>query len=276
MRNEKKVLYKVLKVLILIIVLICISFTNGANRKVTLFENLIGRIIEIPQRAYVWIDKTFIKNEDVGTIESLEQEKTKLSEEIASLKKENIDYQLVKSENEDLKKQLNVKSQYDDKNMVVANIISVESNNWDEIYIIDKGYNDGIKPRDTVISNDGLVGYIYSCTDSTSKVVAIIDATSNFSVRATKTGEEISAKGDLKLKEVGCIRISSIPKGVVYSSGDTIETSGIGGIYPKGIMVGTVESFIKHENPSENEAIVKAFVDFNRLEIVAIIVEDNK
>lgn len=58
--------------------------------------------------------------------------------------------------------------------------------------------------------------------------------------------------------------------------GDKIETSGMGGIYPKGIAIGEVVSFTNKKNPAENEAVVETFVDFNRLETVAVIIGESE
>ena len=72
------------------------------------------------------------------------------------------------------------------------------------------------------------------------------------------------------------LKVTDIPLKVQYKSGDEFETSGIGGIYPKGIMIGKVIEFVEKKNPKESEAILQPFVDFDRLERVAVIIKSNK
>ena len=68
------------------------------------------------------------------------------------------------------------------------------------------------------------------------------------------------------------MKVTNIPIGVTLVEGDKIETSGQGGIYPKGIQIGKIKSFEHKNNPVENEAIVESLVEFDKLETVAVIV----
>ena len=122
-----------------------------------------------------------------------------------------------------------------------------------------------------VIAESGLVGYIESVTSNTAKVVSILDAGNAVSARVTRTRDTVISKGSLSLAEKRQMRITNIPIGVSLIEGDKIETSGLGGIYPKGILIGKVRSFEQKSNPVENEAIIESYVDFDKLETVAVI-----
>ena len=128
----------------------------------------------------------------------------------------------------------------------------------------------------TVITTDGLVGYIETVSQNTSKVVSILDAGNSVSARSTRTRDSVIAKGNISLKDSEKIKITSIPIGVEFIEGDKFETSGMGGVYPKGIAIGEIESFENKANPLENEAILRTYVDFNKLETVAVILSDTK
>lgn len=80
----------------------------------------------------------------------------------------------------------------------------------------------------------------------------------------------------MSLQNENRLKATDIPLKVKYKSGDEFETSGIGGIYPKGILIGKVVDFIEKKNPKESEAIIQPLVDFDRLERVAVIVNSNK
>ena len=123
-----------------------------------------------------------------------------------------------------------------------------------------------------VVTSQGLVGYIETTTTSTSKIVSIIDAGNSVSGRIVRTRDAIICKGSSLLRENGKLKVKDIPLGVELLEGDKVETSGMGGIYPKGIAIGEVETVTLKKNPAENEAIVQTYVDFNRLETVAVII----
>ena len=122
-----------------------------------------------------------------------------------------------------------------------------------------------------VIAEGGLVGYIESVTSNTAKIISILDAGNAISARVTRTRDTVVSKGSINLAEDKQMKITNIPTGVTLVEGDKIETSGIGGIYPKGILIGKVKSFEQKNNPIENEAILESYVDFNKLETVAVI-----
>ena len=128
----------------------------------------------------------------------------------------------------------------------------------------------------TVITNEGLVGYVSQVGTYSSKVTSILDASSSFSAVASKTREQVIAKGDLSLKDENKITVTDIPLKVIYKSGDVFETSGMGNKYPKGITIGVVSEFVSKENPLENQAVIDVAVDFDRLERVAVIIKENE
>lgn len=272
MKNQ--MLKRILKFIFVIIIFICIGMTNGKNRKVTVFESLVSNLITFPQKITNniknWADEN---KEKINDIEKLANQNEELIRKIEELQKKMLDYEVLLAENIILKQKSQIEGSYPDYDVVVANIIYEPMNNWEEIYIIDKGSKDGVKPNMTVITTEGLVGYIESTTETTSKLISILDAGNSVSSRSTRTRDAVICKGNLSLKDEEKLKITSIPIGVEFVEGDKIETSGMGGVYPKGIAVGEIEEFIVKKNPTENEAILKTYVDFDKLETVAVIIK---
>lgn len=268
-------LKRVLISISIIIVFLCIGLTNGKNRNVSAVEGFLSGIITIPQNGFKYLENWFSGNEIFfSDIELLKNENSELKKENETLKNKMIDYEILASENKTLKEQARIRESYLDYNVVIADVISDSASNWDEVYVINKGSNDGIKPNMTVITTDGLVGYVETVSKNTSKIVSILDAGNAVSARSTRTRDSVIAKGNISLKDEGKVKITSIPIGVQFIEGDKFETSGMGGIYPKGIAIGEIESFENKTNPLENEAILRTFVDFNKLETVAIIISN--
>lgn len=91
----------------------------------------------------------------------------------------------------------------------------------------------------TVIADEGLVGHIVSVTDNTAKVRTIVDTSSSVSCLMSTNKDSIVCKGTLdSSSELKAMYISTEANMV---QGDSVDTSGLGGIYPKGIHVGTIK-----------------------------------
>lgn len=272
MKNQ--LLKRFLKVTFIVIIFVCIGMTNAKPRNVTVFEAIVSNLTTLPQKMTTNIKIWAIEDKDkINSIDNLKKENEELRKENEELKNKMIDYEVLLAENKILKEKSQIEGSYPDYNVVVANIIYASMNNWEETYVIDKGSRDGIKPNMTVITGEGLVGYVESTTDTTAKLVSILDAGNSVSARSTRTRDAVVCKGNIMLKDEDKLKLVSIPIGVEFVEGDKIETSGMGGVYPKGIAIGEIEEFIVKKNPAENEAVLKTYVDFSKLETVAVIIK---
>ena len=137
--------------------------------------------------------------------------------------------------------------------------------------VLNVGTNDGIRENMTVIADKGLVGHVISVTENTCKVQVIIDSASTVSCSISTTNESIICKGTLENDQI--LRASYIPTGAELIQGDSVYTSGIGGIYPKGIVIGNVKEIITTSNITDRYAIVEPAVDFSKIDTVLIINE---
>lgn len=269
-KNNFKTIFKIILVIALFA---CINYTNGENRKVTIFEEIVSDIITAPQRIIVHIKNYFKEDGNVffSNIETLKTKNDELKEENKNLKEKLLDYEVLLAENEVLKKHVKITDLYPNYSIIVADIIMDSGTSWDFTYTINKGSKDGIEANMAVIAEDGLVGYVESVTSNTAKIVSILDAGNAISARVTRTRDTVISKGSISLAEKMQMKITNIPTGLTLVEGDKIETSGLGGIYPKGILIGKIKSFEQKNNPIENEAIVESFVDFRKIETVAVI-----
>ena len=124
----------------------------------------------------------------------------------------------------------------------------------------------------TVIAAEGLVGYVISVTDSTAKVQTIIDSSSSTSALLSTSRDSIVCKG--VLNDDTQLKAMYIPTDATVSQGDTIETSGLGGIYQKGIYIGTISSVENTTDLTNRYALVSVAVDFSKLETVLVITNE--
>lgn len=238
--------------------------------------NWIGNLISVP---FTSIEKVFAyagQEVEAGVglfndVEKLRNENKALKEEIDKLNNERTEYVRLKTENEDLKKVLELKDQLDGIEMAGANVIAKDSGNLFNIFLIDKGAANGISYNMPVITSKGLVGKVYSSQPFSSKIISIIEDGSSVSAVVSKSRDLVVVKGDLKLGKEGLCKLVYIPNDLDLAQGDIIETSGIGGIYPKGIIIGTVKEVRTGESDLDRYAIIQPASDLKRLSQVVVL-----
>ena len=147
------------------------------------------------------------------------------------------------------------------------------SGNWFEVFTINRGSKDGIEINSPVITAYGLVGRVSEVNLFTSKVVSIIDMDSTVAARVSSSRDVLIVRGDASLRSSGLCRMDYISPDVDIMPGDVIETSGLGGIYPKGIIIGQVKDVIRNEGQFDSYAVISPVVDFKRLEEVIVLKE---
>ena len=175
----------------------------------------------------------------------------------------------IRTENETLKEYLGLSEKYGEYKTVPGYIIDKDISNYSKTIIINIGKKDGIEENMTVIADEGLVGHVISVTDNTAKVRTIVDTSSSISCLMSTNKDSIVCKGTLDNNSE--LKAMYIPTDANLVQGDSVDTSGLGGIYPKGIHVGTVKKIISTQNITDRYAIVETAVDFNKLNTVLVI-----
>ena len=131
-----------------------------------------------------------------------------------------------------------MKNKYGNYTTQPANVIERSYSNYDKIIIINQGSKSGIKVNMPVISDAGLVGHVISVDENTSKVQTIVDTASTVSTSISTIEQSVLAKGTIG--DNNSLKLTSIPTDSTILQGDDVVTSGLGGIYPKGILIGTI------------------------------------
>ena len=111
--------------------------------------------------------------------------------------------------------------------------------------------------------------HVISVTDTTAKVQTLLDTSSAVSSVVGSSRDNIIVKGTLD--DTKMLKATYIPTSASLLEGDKIETSGLGGIYPKGIVVGTIKEINNTKNLTNRYAIVEPAVNFNKIETVLVI-----
>ena len=208
-------------------------------------------------------DKFFANVNELKTEnESLKQAKSELEQKLR-------EYEIIKNENEQLKQELNLAEKYGQYTTVPGTIISRDISNYSKTLVINIGSDNGVKEKMTVIADEGLVGYVVSTTNKTSKIQTIVDSASATSCLASTTRDTMICKGTIENKSI--LSASNIETNARIIQGDSVETSGLGGIYIKGIHVGKIKKVNEGSNKTDSYATIETAVDFERLETVLVI-----
>ncbi len=260
-----------------VIVLIIMGLSSRKNSKLRYVSNAFTVVLTPFQELINYIGNQINEaSAYLKDIKAVNEENEALKVRIAELEDEVKELSGYKIKINELKEALNIKQQFSDVEFLGANIIAKDAGNWFNIFTIDRGISDKISVDSTVITSNGLVGRVVSTDLISARVVSIIDEDSTVSARIAKTGNLVFVRGDLKLKEQGLCRLENIFPDVDISVGDTIETSGLGGIYPKGITIGTVKEIRRKTSDLNRYAIIEPAVDFKRLEEVFVLIgKDN-
>ena len=266
-RNHKT---GIIGIIITVIVLILIvAFSNGENNA-SFFENVASKLVMPVQNGLTYLKNKISGNSTFFTdINKLKEENEELQAKNSELEQSLRELENIKTENEMLKGYMNLTEKYGEYKTIPAYVINKDISNYSKTIIINVGKNDGIQENMTVIADEGLVGYIVSVTDTTAKVQTIIDTASSVSATMSSTDESIVCKGTLdNTKE---LKAMYIPTDYNIIQGDSIETSGLGGIYPKGIHIGTVKQVEATKNVTDRYAVIETAVDFDKLSTVLVI-----
>ena len=266
-RNHKT---GIVGIIITIIVLILIVvFSNGENNA-SFFENVASKLVMPVQNGLTYLKNKISGNSTFFTdINKLKEENEELQAKNSELEQSLRELENIKTENEMLKGYMNLTEKYGEYQTIPAYVINKDISNYSKTIIINVGKNDGIKENMTVIADEGLVGYIVSVTDTTAKVQTIIDTASSVSATMSSTDESIICKGTLdSTKE---LKAMYIPTEYNIIQGDSIETSGLGGIYPKGIHIGTVKQVESTKNVTDRYAVIEVAVNFDKLSTLLVI-----
>mgnify|MGYP004618464863 FL=1 len=199
----------------------------------------------------------------------MQEENEKLKQKNSELEQSLRELEIIKSENNTLKEYVNLKEKYNEFQTVPAYVINKDISNYNDTIIINVGSKDGVEVNMPVISEKGLVGHIISVTESTAKVETIIDTASTISCVITTSRDMLIARGTLSSSST--LKATYIPTNATILEGDKIETSGLGGIYPKGIHIGTIKQVVNTKNITDRYAIIETAVNFEKLETVLVI-----
>ncbi|MFX0549264.1 rod shape-determining protein MreC [Hathewaya histolytica] len=264
--------------LIIIILILCVGFLvliayTGKRDNINMVGNGVGVILNPIQRGLYKINSKIKGTVNfVFNFGNVKRENKMLLEENNKLKAKLIEYDNLKSQNERLRKMLNYKEK-NDYDYIGCDITGVVGNSYLEGYIINKGSDSGIKKRMVAITPEGLVGQVTSVGTNWAIVQTIGNenvSIAAFNQRSKDNNGIVKGWKDQGNNPMAKIEMSNLEADI--KEGDNIITSGLGGIYPKGISIGKVTKVEEDKGQFVKYGIVNPSVKLNKLEELFIVV----
>ena len=202
---------------------------------------------------------------------NLRNENRQLKGNVDSLRMENSRYQELLATHERLKELLQFK-QAINWPVLAAQVIGLDPTGWFKSIIIDKGEGAGVKLNMPVVNAYGVVGRIVSVSPGYAKVLLIIDQNSAVDCLVQRSRD----RGMLKGLSTGTCKLDYVGKSDYVAIEDTVVTSGLGGVFPRGLPVGKVLNVREVSGELFKDIEVMPAVDFSKLEEVLVVMKESE
>jgi rod shape-determining protein MreC len=219
-----------------------------------------------------WFSARFVAVQDFLTsprdIASLRQRNIELEGEVAELQAQVIQLQQQVGKTQILAALVDFEQANPENRYLAAAVIGRDPSPFLHYVIINRGSNDGILRGMPVVTNQGLIGRVDAVIADAARIQLITDPASSVNVRLQNAETEASLVGSV----TGDVTLQLIPQDINVQAGDLVLTSGLGGGYPPDLIIGQVVNVRSRDFDLFQQATVQPVVDFNRLEIVLVIV----
>lgn len=205
-------------------------------------------------------------------LQYLQRQNRQLREEVELLRAQNLTASEYASENQRLRALLGYKQVSVQFDLVAAGVIGRESVTWSSVITINRGTIDGVANNMAVVTELGLVGHVLEASANTSKVQLILDPRSSVGTLVQRPDSRVAGIVEGDMNDPNHPRMVNIPKDANVQVEDAVVTSGFGGVYPKGIVVGKIKEIHNDEGGLLKYGIIETSVNFEKLEDVAVIV----
>jgi rod shape-determining protein mreC len=262
--------------IIMALALIMYSITYGSNivtQGVNDVTNILGRLVSYPANSI----NDFI--DSVSDLSNTYQENQSLKQKIDTIHELEVQLSELKRDNQKMKETLKLQDTLNDYTLVNATVIARNPDTWRDVITINKGSNDGIQPQMSVMSDNGLVGKVMD-VNPTSARVALLSNADNTLVRvaAMIQNEKEPIYGTITGYDdkTNMLVMSQIQATQDIKVGDKVVTSGLGGISPNSLYIGTVEEVAMDRFGLYKEVKIRPAADTNDVRYVTVVIRTSE
>lgn len=204
--------------------------------------------------------------QDVVEIQQLQQRNSDLEAALAAFQAEIVELREIRNDFDRIAALLDYTRARQDEEYVVADVIGRDISAFTRVVYLNRGARDGLTEGMPVVTELGLVGRVTQVSANASEVMLITDPISAVNARLLNSRAEGSVQG-----QASGLRMTYIDLNAALQEGDTVITSGLGGNFPEGIIIGQVTSIRQFEFELFQETEVRSLNDFERLETVLVV-----
>lgn len=255
---------------ILIIILVVFFAARNDSKSVLnmLFVNVLSPVQTQITNLGNWVGS---KKDYLASMSNVYEENQSLKNEIQELNSKNIYTGEVWAENQRLKGLLNYKQDNPRLNLVAAKIIGISPGRTRTEIIINRGRAQGLKENMPVVAANGLVGTVSMLYDNSAKVSLLSHMESAVGGVVQRSASRAVGIVNGEVVDDNYLKFAKLQRDADVQVGDMIITSGLGGVYPKGIIIGEVIKVANEDTGLLKYAVVKPRVDFSNLEEVLVL-----
>jgi len=273
-RNLKTKHILIVIIIVVIIILAIFSFTLKEDRQLNKFESLIKDTVTSVEKVIFYPFRFVIdKVNDYQELNNIREKYQSLLpevERIDSLMTENIE---LRKQLESMKEELDIEYTLNDYEYLNATVINRNVSHWYNTITVDKGTHNGVTKDMVVVNSQGLIGKVVSTTAFTSDIRLLTTKDTNNKISITISDGSDKIHGLIRNYNYTTylLEVEGISNTESVSVGSYVYTSGLGEIFPSGILIGTVENIKTDEYDLTKIIEVKPIADFDNINYVAIL-----
>lgn len=264
----------ILIIIVIILIIVIFSFTLKEDRQLNKFESLIKDTVTSIQKVVVYPFNFVIdKIDDYKELKNIRDKYQQLLPEVSrldSLKTENIE---LRKQLESMKKELAIDYTLNEYAFLNATVINRNVGHWYNTITVDKGSYNGVTVNMAVVNSQGLIGRVTSVTTFTSDIRLITTNDTNNKISITISNGENKVNGLVNKYnyQTGYLEVEGVSNTELVSVGDYVYTSGLGQIFPSGILLGTVAKITTDEYDLAKIIDVLPIANFDDINYIAIL-----
>ena len=237
--------------------------------------NLVNTIASPFRTAYTAVAEWFIDKQNYYRDNTaMEEEIAQLRREIAQMEADVRQGRKHSEENQRLRELLGLQEKRPDltSDIVLADVTEHAVTNWAATLTISQGTADGLEVGDCVIDETGaIVGAISEVGLNWATIMTLVDTETSLGAQVFRTGDLGVAQGNFSLMGENRLRLDYLPADCDLLGGDLVVTSGLGGFYPAGLVIGSVEELQMDDSGASSYAILAPAVEFSELQQVVVL-----
>ncbi len=261
-------------IVIIVILLIIFSFTLKSDRELNSFESFVRDIFVYTEKVITYpFNYINNKTKDYKKLKNTKKDNDILEtsiDRIDSIEAENIE---LRRQIEQMKEELDISYTLSDYEYLNATVVSRNVGFWYNTITIDKGSYNGIEQDMVVINSKGLIGRVIRTTTFTSDVRLITTSDTNNKISVHISNGDTNLYGLINNYNYNdnLLEVEGISNTKDVNIGDYVYTSGLGGVFPSGILIGTVTDISTDSYDLAKIIKVKPSADFNDINYVSIL-----